>query len=762
MGRGPGKEWFTQLRVLLLAVVSWFAVTVVGELIGNQANDTPTGQLVGHYVLLTAIIVVPVASVTWLVLAMRERRRRRGPLATDETAPSPKVLAPPVWHPRPPLCDRENEVATGARLLRANRIVVVIGPRDVGTSSVGQAVVQRMIDQNDGDPRTTTRFDLRSRSTSGPDDVVATATRVVAPFGVDEPADESDEVLARVARELVERFRASGGILLLDNVSAPEQVRWLVREWPSDGPLLVVVGETALGELVPAGTVEVGPMALEHLRELWWQELNGTAPPKTWFARNFSKWRRVLSSSPESADLDELLRATFGRPGAVKAIAREVGRSSSVTLPNVLGELRRDGLVDGPLERVWRVILANLRESLSPDAAWLLSALAELPVTGLIKGAVAAMLGVSEPVALEELRKRDLVEEVDGRYRLPQEIRRAIEGTTKEEERRAVAKRAVPALVRFYREFAEPWAARLSVDPKGAAAWFRVSEPSFRPLYANTYLDDDLLGVVLDDLCAIADALDRWYVRQRLASPMLAVNSGLYGLADRARRTEQAALAAIRVAAAHRMGRRYGEAATHLDVARTHIESLPESPVRSELDSREQVARALLALERESGFAEAYAGLTPTESPAVLLNLAALCLARGMLDEAATHLARAEALAQDLGDAGAWAHSQELLGICLSGTDLVEAVRRWQLARTTFNHVGEEQGEARCLQHLGAAALADPVAAGQLARGAPEPLARAAAERVALAHLTLAKSLRVGQPDTGLVDRYLAQVSPAT
>ena len=108
----------------------------------------------------------------------------------------------------------------------------------------------------------------------------------------------------------------------------------------------------------------------------------------------------------------------------MKAFAQEVSRPGSrVTLEGLLAELRKDGPVEGPLERVWRAILANLREGLSADAAWLLSALAELPVTGLIKGAVTAMLGVTDdPVALEELRIRNLVEEVDGRYRLPQEI----------------------------------------------------------------------------------------------------------------------------------------------------------------------------------------------------------------------------------------------------------------------------------------------------------------------------------------------------
>ncbi|MDQ3786732.1 MAG: hypothetical protein M3422_05735, partial [Actinomycetota bacterium] len=613
----------------------------------------------------------------------------------------------------------------------------------VGTSAVGQAIAQRLIDDHGVDARATTRFDLRSRSASAPDDAVATAGRVVSAFGIDEPADDTGEVLARVARELVGVFRVSGGTLVLDNVTTAEQVAWLVPAWPPDGPRLVVVGEPALGELVPHSTVEVGPMSLEDLRELWRAE----RPVRR-------RIRRPFAPKPEpDGELDELLRACFGRPRAVKAFAHEVSRpGSAVTLRDLLSELRKDGQVEGPLERVWQAILANQRESLSDDAAWLLSALAELPVTGLIKGAVAAMLGVSDdPAALEELRIRNLVEEVDGRYRLPQEIRRAIEGTTKEEDRRAVAARAVPALLRFYREFADLWVARLETDPAGARAWFRLSEPSFRPLYASTYLDDELLGRVLDDLCAIADALEAWYVRERLPSGLLVVNTGLYGLVERAGRADLAALAAIRIATAHRMARRFGEAAAQLDIARAHAELLHDPVVRAELDVREQGERALLAVDRGSGLPED----VPGETAASLINRAVLCMARDEWDEAREHLRRAEKVARAAGDVGAQAHSTELQGVVLSRKNPAEAVRAWQLARATFARIGEEHGEARCLQHLGAVAVTDPVAAGQLLRGVPEPVPVREAAREALRCLERAKALRTGQPDTDLVDHYL-------
>lgn len=747
----PDREWFKQLRLLLFTVMSWFALSTIGELIGNQANNTEFGQTIGHYVLLVAVFVVPVFGVAWGVLAWRERRRRRSPIADDETPPPPRVFAPPAWHGPERLCGRRDEVAHAVRLVRDKGIVVVVGERDVGTSAVGRAVAQELIDHDRVDPLATTRFDLRSRSASAPDDPLTTAGRLVSVFGIDEPADETE--LAKVARELAGVFRASNGTLLLDNVNTPEQVTWLVDEWPASGPRLVVVGETSLSDVVPSATVPVDAMSIEDMRELWRVERK---QPR-------QKWYRRFTRNPEpDRELDELLAACLGRPRAVKALAAEISRpGSTVEFQHLLAELRREGPATGPFERVWRAILANVRAGLSDDAVWLLSALAGLPVTGLIKGAIAAMLGVTDPVALEELQARNLVDHVDGRYRLPQEYRRAIEGTTSPEDLRAVTAKALPALLRFYRTFAELWVTRLETDPKGASQWFEESEPSFRPLYTATYPDDDLLRAVLDDLSAIADALAAWYVRARLPQSMLVVHAGLHDLALSVGWLDTAAHAAIRRASAHRMAgahgspHRFGDAVQDLDNARTYLEKMPKTRVRADLEVRERTERALVAIDRGTGLDEAYTDVSAlgAASPAVLINVAVLCLGRGDLSDALLNLLRAETLAQEAGDHGAEAHSVELQGVVLSHWKLVESVRLWQLARATFHRIGEKQGEARCLQHLAAAALVDPHAAGQLLWGTPDPAPADEAASAALARLQQAKSLRPRQ-QTPLADHY--------
>jgi tetratricopeptide (TPR) repeat protein len=489
-------------------------------------------------------------------------------------------------------------------------------------------------------------------------------------------------------------------------------------------------------------------MSIEDMRDLWRLAMGKPA-------RRF----RLPFTHRNEADpaLDVLLGACLGRPGAVLVLAHEVARpGNTATLPYLVAKLQQEGPVEGTLERIWRALLTNMRARLSDDAVWLLSALAELPVTGLIEGAVAAMLGVNEPTALAELQVGDLVREENGRYRLPQEVRRAIQATTREEDRRAVAARAMPALLRFYRRLCDLWAARLEVDAEAARRWFQVSEPSFRPLYQATY-SDELLGVVVDDLCAIADALARWYIRERLSTGLLTVHEGLHDLVLRVGWLDLAALAAIRKATADRMLGEFGLATRELDAARTLLEQVPNPRVRAELDARERVERALLAVDRGTGLPQAFEDLSRLHvvSPVVLINLAMLCLGREELDDALEHLLRAEELAQDTGDLGAEAHSVELQGAVLSHRNPAEAVRAWQLARATFARIGEKQGEARCLQHLGSAALRDEYAAGQLLRGNAEPVRDPEAAQVALDHLELAKLLRKDRSD--LLEAYIEE-----
>lgn len=765
---GPEKQagsLLKKIQVALYSGISGFVASLLVELTGNQANNTPFGQTVGHVVLLVAAVVVPLALGLLVFLALRGRRSEERRPAIEEERPPQRPTAPEVWTPPKLLYGREREVADAVSRVLETGVAAIVGARDVGTSTVAAAVVQELIDEHGGDPVYTYRFDLRSRSTKAPYDAIATAGRVVSAFDIDEPSDDTGDVLARAANLLIDEVARQGGILLLDNVSTSEQVWWLVREWPSGGwPRLVIAGDPPVGEAIERYRVDVGELDDAHLRELWDRELDVPEPGLR--QRIMAKLGR--SRHDEADPVGELLRACLGRPSAVIAFTDEIRSDRNVTAENLAAAIRAGGPAEGPLERVWTAILDNIRDWLSADAAWLLEALAELPVTGLTRGAVAAVLRSDDLTPLEELRTRNLVrEQAGGRFRLPAEIRRPILATRPEGKGHAVALRAVPALVGYLAEHVEQWAVRLEKDVKEARAWFRNSEPTLRPLFgADFHLDDDVLALVLDDLSAIADALDMWYVREQQSRGLLEVSEGLYALVNRAQRDDLAALAAIRMATAHRLAGRLGRAAEPLAIAREHLAAVADERIMYELDIRVRVEVALLALTRGDpgvdALDEAIDGLEKHRDagvPEVLLDLGALYLARQRPAEATAHLKKAERLAAAARDVGCEAHAVELQGIALSEQDgqLIEAARFWQRAQAMFERTGEDRGMARCLQHLGSAALADPRVAGHLRDGRPVPLAPHDAAAVAVEWLERAKDLRTGQPDTELADHYLGE-----
>jgi hypothetical protein len=750
-------DFLTWMRVALIAAVSWFLLTTVGELIGNQANDTAFGRTVGHYVLLAAAVLVPFALLLWLVLYLRDRRHEP-PEPAEEIDRRPP-LEPPSWRRPDPLYGRDSEVGKATESLLSNGIVAVIGPRDVGTSAVAEAVVQRLIDENDADAGRVVRFDLRSRSSRRPDDPRAAAGRIVSALGLDEPADDTATLLAGAGNRMVAAAQERYDVLMLDNVSTQDEVEWLVRQWPSDGPpWLVVAGESAIGSLVEHSTVFVGELDLPGLKEMWEAELPESSP-------GLREWIRGVRKGKPPPDLNSLLRACFGRPRALKAFVEEIKRSETVTIESLLAAVNSagpiDGPIDGPLERVWTAILDHVRDGLTPDAVWLLHALAELPVTGLTRNAIAAMCTtVGEP--LEELRIRNLVQESGGRYRLPSEVRRAVTGTTHEDTRLPYALEAVPALLAYYAQQATRWAARLGTGT-AVADWFHDAERTLRPLFnKDSYLDEGLLALSIEDLAGIADALEAWYVREQQPGGLLEVNKNLRTLAERANRPDLVGIAALRMATAHRIARRLGDANAMLDVAAAYPSG--------ELEIREHIERALLCMAGSThagpdpeGMARAETELcrlldTRPQYPGTtiaLINLGALCLQQQRPADALTYLRRAEKLATAGHDTGARAHTLELQGVALSSEDVPAAVRLWWRAEELFTLVAEEQGEARCLQHLGSAALTNPTVAGQIRDGRPTDLTPREAAAVALPLLERSKRLRAGQPDTTLVDHYL-------
>lgn len=750
-GRGGAqseRDFLTKIAVGSSIVITWFLVTLAAELLGNQANETHLGQNVGKSLLIAGVIVVPLTALIWAGVNLWKWRHPAPP----EPPPTPVLdrhvePEPAAWRPPGPIHDRGDEVEAVVDTLLDTGVAVVYGARDVGTSAVAEAAVQSLIDKRRRfEAKDVARIDLRSRSSRTPDDARATAGRVLSMFRQDEPANGTPKVLANAAARLHEVLARQYAVLLLDNVTAPAEVDWLIPEWTDRNPRqpwLIIAGETAIESVVPAGSgVPIDPLSTEGMLAIWHADTDTRPRPSV------------------SEPIATLIDACHGRPRAIKAVARETNRTNrEAEVGSLLATMTSDE--ENPLVGIWRAILLRAEGSLSPDARWLLHALAVIPVTALAREAIIALVsahapdadpGRALPEAFEKLRDPGFVDEVDGRYRLPLEIRQAITGRHDQKDVE-VARVAVPALVRHHADRVVRRANQLDVRSVGAAAaaWLGDEEPTLRPLFLpENYDDGEVLAAVLDDLARIAGALEYWYVREQQADGLLTVSTGFGVLADRAQRSGLSALAAARKATAYRMLGQWTEADQELCVVEGEARATTDHALGTELVTRLRVERLLLSLSMNDKAARVKARLALEETAAnrrhpgagiAMLNLGALHLTENKLAEAKTCLDEAETMARERLDTGCQAQAVELRGIALSGEDLQEAVSLWLEARKLFEAIGDEQGQGRCLQHLGAAAVVDTAVADRLAD--------------AKDLLEESRRLRAGQPDTALVDEYL-------
>jgi len=690
----------------------------------------------------------------------------------------------PVWQPAVTrIHGRDREIGLALKALRSHGKVVIAGPRDVGTSTVANSVVSRLLDERRiGGPDEVVWVDLRGNSSTEPPGPRSVAGRVLSTFNLDEPADDTAPVLADAAARLWAAASARPTVLLLDNVFHAEQVSWLTERWSATGdlPMLVIAADEPVAVALAGddSVVRVGPLNLPAMRAVLSDEL-GDSP----FRRLFELARGLHRDlrRDRSDGVDDLLLKFRGRPRAVREIARLIVLSGDRLSP--FGALLADTGGTEPMVELWRAWLPWLmRHTLSERAKEVLRALAVLPVTGLGRDALAALLPTTAAPGyqdlVDELRNTNVVEESPpGRFRLPEEVRLAVERI----DPRPVAPEvwtAISGLVRHYATQATNWAADLSsvIDAPSAIVWLHQEEPALRALLTDWRPDALPPPSFVDDLAVIADALDVWYVRELQSDGLVRTSRGLAKLAGDAGRDDLVRLAELRTAAAHRIG-------THLELAEEAMGAQPDGSASFALRARWHNERALIAFDRatavgDDGRAAAELlqvaenelhvalGLVPANDGAgrlsLLVNLAAvnlqLYLQRHRLFAAVEFLDRAERLANAGGDLSGLAHVVELHGVAAirAGNDR-DAVRRWQQALALYRDLGEEQGEARCLQHLGTLAVVRPDIAGLLDTGHRLSIAQDRAATVARDYLLRSKHLLAGQPNPTLADYYLAR-----
>jgi hypothetical protein len=272
-------------------------------------------------------------------------------------------------------------------------------------------------------------------------------------------------------------------------------------------------------------------------------------------------------------------------------------------------------------------------------------------------------------------------------------------------------------------EEAEQWLISLGSDAGGMAAaeWFQGQEPQLRELLTTEKAREDNA----DDIARICDALEAWYVRQQKATELLELSDLLAAMADGCGRRDLAELAAARAATAYRLMGDLESASTRLGISDNVAPARRgHSRTAAALTARRQVERALLHLARAE---QAPAGNDRDEAVlnardrlddarlsrpgpdlagevAIQIDLAIVHLYQQDPEGALDQLRPAAAKASSAGDASGHAHALELTGVAAwMQRSPQEAKKWWQQAEHLYSEIGEREGQARCLQHLGSA-----------------------------------------------------------
>ena len=806
---------FLGISKLSLTTVAAVALNVVSNVIGTGPG------LLWSVILLILLHAVRVGG-TWL-WERHQRKKDRPPHEVGLVAPGPPIR--PAWlHQSHCLYGRVKAVEQGVDLMKRHRATAVVGHPGTGSSAVAAAVVDKLIKDSISASKVAP-FDLRGWAWE-PDSALTLARHLLPAFGLTAPVTE-DELLhagERLGHTLVNQ----DVLLVLDNLAEPSQIDWLVRglarplaDASHSQPALLVAGQPALVEAFGhRDHVNLGPLPDDALRSIWAKRLDD-ATTAGWSA----PW------SFDESFLAVVIHSCAGLPKAVHDLAREFTRAGALLTPDELVDRLVTPSVTGTtMATVWTAVFERTSTSLSRRGRLLLDILADLPVTELTVEAIEAVSGslddliqildqTAEPKPAEspsppqdpvaELRGRRLIRETaSGRYRLPAEIRSVVRacysGSAAESRARGLV--SGQALVHYYAGLARTWMLGLDTpqDAAGAARWFHTAEPLLQSLLSGvadtiatarvmgTAAETDGTGVILDDvrtrlvddLCVLTDALDRWRSRSSRPMPTEQPPAAFLEIVRQGKRPELEQLSAIRAATALREAGQLAE-------ARTALRSGEPMPVRfwhrwprqrrwrrtytNAIRARwhHETALGYLALaDRIENHGAAGENLRLAEGelqlawrtlPAkdirgevtTLLTMAEVLLRQGVPDRALDRLDRAETRAAEGADPCGLAQVAELRGVAawMQGRSSA-AVVLWQRALTEFNRVADRQGQARCLQHLGSAVLVAPELTGLVLDERRRPHDEAAAVQHALAWLERSQRLRTG-PMSGVAEDYL-------
>jgi tetratricopeptide (TPR) repeat protein len=282
---------------LLVAAVLTGLTVLSAQLQGSTRVTWGTGALA----VLTALLA---GAERWLGGAGRDRPEASGDGGEggpddvdDDRPPLAPGLAPLVDDLRtaPALPDRQADVRRVLGLLARNHVVVVVGPRGVGASTVvleaARAACAKAAPGRDRDPgRGDDRFPhgnavLQLRVDGEPRPAKALLTELAAKLGLPRPGLGRRRDLPALARLVRQRIGARYVLIVLDGADDPDQVRPLLAAVGEPGRVLVAASPTCATGLrySEAAVVHVEAPSHGQAVELLRQALTAAAPrPSSW------------------------------------------------------------------------------------------------------------------------------------------------------------------------------------------------------------------------------------------------------------------------------------------------------------------------------------------------------------------------------------------------------------------------------------------------------------------------------------------------
>jgi tetratricopeptide (TPR) repeat protein len=622
--------------------------------------------------------------------------------------------APPEELPRLPptteLIGRDELVARLVSEVRRQGAAIVRGPAGIGTSVIAinaarrlvpEAARQRYVDLRGPDPD--------PRRTESPRRV---AIRVLRSLGIT-PGPFQD--LERAGWKVADDLRNSGRVLVLDNVSALDQVAWVLRHVP--GAYVIAAGDIG-GADVPGGVayVPVGPLdSAAGLALLRAQGPNARPRRRRdrlrgWLSRGMRPGRSIadrVAAEPAAAAM--LADRYLKHPQVVIQIGRWLAANPHITIGMLLDDLGK-----GEESSELLVILRHQLRGASPGSRRLLSLLAGAPVAELNETAVAALAGA--PVErtsrhLRELADRSLVDWIrPSRCRLPATARQLADPV-----RPSLRDKSRVRLAAHLAHIAGTHAEGIGrgsrtvdrLDPQ-AAEWFQnedvtllqVLKMSAPPRQAGPHL------------WRIADSLETWFAREDRPSDRHATAAAMAEAARFLGDASAQAMAQLRLSA-------IAAAEGAFDAAWEHLDHADRSRGRSDRWLPQyEAGRAVwdLVVTGDLKAAELHLDqchkVRPRRDTAGrvidMINLAALHIEGRNYDSAHDWLIQVLDLTENT-DTGANAHARELMGIVTWRRGHEDRAREeWRAAGSRYAELGDDEGLARCLRHLAVTLLGGP------------------------------------------------------